>query len=121
MEMIRQLIIATALLGAAPAAAAVPRIQPGETVIPRMSHFLEWLPDGQRGLFIRGDTGRWYYARLETDCPRLNSGPHIRFDASPSDRLDRFSAIRADGWRCQIASIVETETPPAAQRTPHTH
>jgi hypothetical protein len=113
--MIRSLI-AAALLGAAPAYAADTPAASSETSIPRMSRFLEWVADGDRGLFIRADTGRWYYARLQNACPRIATRPAMRFDASPSDRFDRFSAIRTDGWRCQVSSVIESEGPPPAHR-----
>jgi hypothetical protein len=106
-------LIAAALLGAAPAPAGeTPAAPTGpETAIPRMSAYLDWIPDGERGLYIQADTGRWYYARLESACPRLDNHPQMRFDASPSNQFDRFSAIRTDGWRCQVASVVETQRP----------
>jgi hypothetical protein len=107
-------LIAAALLGAAPADAAETPAAASETSIPRMSRFLEWVADGDRGLYIRADTGRWYYARMQSACPRLDTSPAMRFDASPSDRFDRFSAIRSDGWRCQVASVIESEGPPSA-------
>jgi hypothetical protein len=109
--MIRSLI-AAALLSAVPAYASETVAAAAETSIPRMSRFLEWVADGDRGLYIRADTGRWYYARLQSACPRLDNRPAMRFDASPVDRFDRFSAIRTDGWRCQVASVVESEGPP---------
>ena len=113
--MIRQALIATLLIGAAPTFAASPGVQPGETVIPRVSRFLEWIPDGPRGIYVRGDTGRWYYARMQGACPRLNARGGISFLASPSDRLDRFSAVRIDGWRCQIDSVIASDAPPSAR------
>jgi hypothetical protein len=114
--MIRHALIATLLIGAAPTFAASPRVQPGETAVPHMSTFLEWIPDGPRGLYVRADSGRWYYARFLNECPRLSAGGRIRFDASPADSLDRYSAVRIDGWRCQIDSVVASEAPPSARR-----
>lgn len=112
--MISRTLIALALLGTAPLAAQSPTAR--ETTIPRMSGFLEWLPDGNQALFIRGDTGRWYRATLEAPCPRLRQGARMRFNASPPDRFDRFSSIRADGWRCQVASVTASEGPPPRNR-----
>jgi hypothetical protein len=36
----------------------------------------------------------------------------LSFEASPGDRLDRHGAIRAEGFRCPIESIVRSEAPP---------
>ena len=108
--MIRQTMIAAAFLAVPALAKEVPAV--GETTIPRMSAFLEWLPDGDRGLYIRGDTGRWYHARLAGGCARLGHGGRMRFNASPSDRFDRFSSIRIDGWRCQVDSVTASAGPP---------
>ena len=109
--MIGRTMIAGALLAAMPAFAREAPA-PGETNIPRMSAFLEWLPDGTEALYVRGDTGRWYHVALQTSCPRLRQGSRIRFDASPGNRFDRHSSIRADGWRCMVASVTHSDGPP---------
>ena len=110
--MIRKFLIATALLGAAPAYALGPAAAPGEVRIPRMGGFLEWRPDGNRALYIRADTGRWYHASLETACPRLVTRSNVRFIAAPNGDFDRYSTVVADGWRCQVASVSESAGPP---------
>jgi hypothetical protein len=107
--MIRPAVVLLALLGSAPALADPPA---SEVTIPRMSHYLEWRANTPDSLYVRGDTGQWYLVRTQGACPRLMSQPRIRFNASPSDRLDRSSTIGADGWRCLIASIAESEGPP---------
>ncbi|HEY0414287.1 MAG TPA: hypothetical protein VGD66_14220 [Allosphingosinicella sp.] len=40
----------------------------------------------------------------------------MRFNASPSDRFDRFSSVRADGWRCDVASVTAAAAPPPRHR-----
>lgn len=110
--MIRSLVIATALV-AAPALAVD---SPAETSIPRISQSLEWLPSGDQALLVRGDTGRWYHVALQTRCPRIRQGIRLRFIASPGNRLDRNSAIRADGWNCLVASVTDSAGPPRRAR-----
>jgi hypothetical protein len=112
--MLKQTLIAAALTGAAPALAFdPPAADPSrETRVPRMGHFLDWRPDGVRGLYIQADTGRWYYARLQADCPRLARRSNIRFEAAPNGDFDRYSAVRAQGWRCQVASVTHSDAPP---------
>jgi hypothetical protein len=114
--MFGRILIAASLLGAAPAYASGPAAAPGEVRIPRMGSFLEWRPDGSRALFIRADTGRWYRASLETDCPRLANRSNVRFIAAPNGDFDRYGIVVADGWRCQVAAISESDGPPRHHR-----
>src|SRR5207253_1646293 len=68
----RLTLAATAFVSlAAPALAAGPdnRIAP-EARIRQMSEYLEAVPDADRGVFIRGYTGQWYYAAVQGQCPR---------------------------------------------------
>ena len=87
-----------------------------QTRIPRMGGFLEWVADGKHGVYIRADTGRWYYARTQARCPRLRPGASVRFVA-PGGNFDRFSTLVVEGWRCPIASVVES--PPAPGHEDH--
>jgi hypothetical protein len=113
--MIGRTLIAAALIGAAPAYALGPAA-PGETQVRNMVDYLEAVPDPQRGVYIRGYTGQWYYARVHGACPRLTRNASLRFNPSPSGDFDRNSSIRADGWRCLISSVVESDGPPRASR-----
>jgi hypothetical protein len=114
--MIRKILIAAALLGSAPVYAVGPTAAPDEVRIPRMGRFLEWRPDGARALYIRADNGRWYHASLESDCPRLANRSNVSFIAAPNGDFDRYSSIVADGWRCQVAAISESEGPRRTHR-----
>jgi hypothetical protein len=114
--MIGRILIFSALLGAAPAYAFGPTAASGEVRIPRMGRMLEWRPDGRRALYIRAENGRWYHASLENDCPRLATRSNVRFIAAPNGDFDRFSTVVADGWRCQVAAISESDGPPAPHR-----
>jgi hypothetical protein len=108
----KTLLIAATLLGAAPACALGPTAAPDNVRIPRMHGMLDWRPDGNRALYIRADTGRWYRATLQADCPRLETRSNVRFLAAPNGDFDRYSTVIADGWRCQVASISESGGPP---------
>jgi len=114
--MIRSSLLAASFLAAAAAPALAFDPPAGadsrEVRIPRMSQFLEWVPDGENGLFIRADTGRWFYARTREACPRLDNNVALRFDTRGGRDLDRFGAIRAEGWRCDLASVTESAGPP---------
>ena len=77
---------------------------------------LRHVPDRQVGLYIESFKGDWYYARFVGPCARLGDSLGLAFDASPNDRLDKFSAIVADGERCQFASFVRSNPPPKRKR-----
>ena len=112
--MLKQLTVAAALLTAAPALADPPPADaPEEARIPRMSRLLETVVRDNRGVYIRADTGRWYYARTRGECARLRpTTSPLSFDTNAQGELDRFGAIRAEGWRCQLDSVTRSGPPP---------
>ena len=113
-SMLRSLFISLAWLAAAAPAAAMDSPDTSaarETRIPRISHFLEWVADGQQGIFVRAESGRWYYARTRFRCSRLRPTVSLGFIA-PSGELDRFGALSVEGWRCPLISVVASEAPP---------
>jgi hypothetical protein len=110
--MLGPIVLAAALAGsAAPAPPSGP-----ETVIPRIRGFLEWVDDGKQGVYIRGDTGKWYYARTEAPCPRLRPHVALSFSGAVANQLDRYGWLVVEGWRCQLASVVESAPPPGYSR-----
>ncbi|MGF7150585.1 hypothetical protein FHS96_004243 [Sphingomonas zeicaulis] len=116
--MIRTILAAAALSLAAPALAEdAPPPPAGEQVsIPFASRdIIEWKNDGARGLFIRAN-GKWYYAQTQADCRRMIPSIGLGFETSPGDQLDRYSAIHAQGWRCQLDSVTRSEGPPKKHR-----
>jgi len=98
--------------------AASPAMIGEETSIPfaTSNGIQDYKADGDRGLYIRDIKGRWYYARTMGPCSRLQSADTIGFEVSASDRLDRFGALRAQGWRCQLASVTHANAPPKKRR-----
>jgi hypothetical protein len=115
--MLGKILIAAALLGTAPAFAFdADAAAPPEATIRNMVDYLEAVVDPQRGIYIRGYTGQWYYARIQGLCPRLHRNASLRFNPSPGGDFDRDSTIRADGWRCMVASVVESDGPPRPSR-----
>ena len=111
--MLRSVALSLALL-CAPALAESPASQPRETRIPRIGHFLEWVADGQRGVFVRAESGKWYYARVRDGCSRLRPTASLTFIA-PGGELDRFGALSVEGWRCSLASVIESPPPPGRE------
>lgn len=117
--MIARLAIAVAAFAtvATPAlAAAEPNQARPEVRIRNMVDYLEAVPDPGRGVFIRGYTGQWYYASVRGECPRLTRSASLRFNTSPGGDFDKDSSIRADGWRCMVDSVTESDAPPRPGR-----
>ena len=104
-------LLAPALLVGTPLPAETP---PAEVSIPFASRdgIQDYKPDGDRGLYIRGITGDWYYARTQARCARLATSDVIGFETSAADTLDKFGALRAQGWRCPLASLTHSAPPP---------
>lgn len=122
--MFRTTMIAALSLGATALQAGPPAANSGgaapEARIRQMAHYLEAVADPGRGVFIRAYDGQWYYARTEQDCSRLTRSSALRFEPSPGGYFDQNSALRADGWRCLIASVTHSDGPPSrhASRNP---
>ena len=115
--MIRTMMIAGALVISASPALAHPSADSGREVrIPRIYNFLEWVADGHQGVYVRGDTGKWYYARTQAQCSRLRPATSISFLGARGGNLDRFGAIRVEGWRCPLDSVTESAPPPGHPR-----
>ena len=108
--MLTSFMLATFLAGAS---APPPATDVGREVrIPRISGLLEYVPDPQKGVYVRGDTGKWYYATAEQPCARLRSTANVNFVGAVQNSLDRYGAIVVEGWRCQLTSVVESPPPP---------
>ncbi len=72
--------------------------------------------DGRRGIWIADLRGRWFYASFIQPCQRLPDVNTIGFDTSPLNRLDKNSAIVADGERCRFATFERSTAPPKRRR-----
>jgi hypothetical protein len=85
-----------------------------ETYVPNVSSegVAEWEADGETGLYIMSQAGRWYYARTVAPCPHLTSTMSLGFETQHVDRLDRFGTIVAEGWRCRLESVTYSDGPP---------
>jgi hypothetical protein len=102
-------------LAAGPAATAAPRAAPSEERAIPFVHsdgIIEWKVGGRDTLYVRAMNGSWYLVRTSAPCPRLRTAMALGFETSPGDQLDRYGAILADGWRCQIASVTLSPPPP---------
>jgi hypothetical protein len=76
----------------------------------------DWKADGNRGLYIQGIDGRWYYARTSGPCGRMITAVTLGFETRGIDELDRHGAILVEGWRCPLVSVVHSSAPPRKRR-----
>jgi hypothetical protein len=118
--MMRLSIVAAAIaLSACATTMAAPRQARqlgGESYIPYANRdgILDWKVAGPDTLYIRSMMGDWYLVRTSAPCPRLRTANSLGFITPGADRLDRFSTIVAEGWRCQVASVTLSAPPPPA-------
>ncbi len=112
--MIARLALAAAISAAAitPAFAVTPEA-PAEARIRNIGALLETVTDPRQGVYIRAYDGRWYYARMREECPRLTATARLGLNSSPGGIFDRNSTISADGWRCFVDSVTLSEGPPS--------
>ena len=112
--MSRIIVAAIAALSLGAPAVAETRAAKVETAIPYADRdgIVEWKADDDRGLYIRGMGGGWFYARTLGKCGRLRTADTLGFETSALGQLDRHGAIRAQGWRCPLASLVRSDGPP---------
>jgi hypothetical protein len=74
---------------------------------------LNWLADGQAGLWIQAGNSRWFYARLASLCPGLESTNWLVFETGASNRIDQTSSISVSGQgRCKVKALVPSNGPP---------
>lgn len=74
---------------------------------------LNWLADGQTGLWIQAGNSRWFYARFANLCPGLQSTNSLVFETGASNRIDRTSSISVPGrGRCKVQTLIASDGPP---------
>jgi hypothetical protein len=78
----------------------------------RQDGMVDYRIDGPRGIYLLSQHDGWFYLKPEGDCPRLAASDSFGVETGPQGRLDRYSAIIVQGWRCQLASVVRSPMPP---------
>jgi len=74
---------------------------------------LNWLADGQTGLWIQAGNSKWFYARFANICPGLQSTNSLVFETGASNRIDRTSSIFVSGQRrCKVQTLIASDGPP---------
>jgi hypothetical protein len=74
---------------------------------------MNWLADGERGLWIQVNNLRWFYARFAGVCHGLNSTNSLVFDTRASTKVDRTSSVVVPGrGPCRVQTLVPSSGPP---------
>lgn len=82
-------------------------------VFPSDSSIRNWKADRDRGIWIEGRRGEWFYGAFAGVCRDLDFAQAIGVDVRGSARLDRFATILARGERCPLTSFVTSAPPPS--------
>jgi hypothetical protein len=83
------------------------------TAFVKRGDMLNWLADGEHGLWIQAGAVRWFYARFSSICPGVSSTNSIDFDTGASDEINRTSSVIVPGGaRCKVQSFVPSGGPP---------
>ncbi len=115
MRLPKNLILSLIVLSGC-ASARAPQIGE-EAVIPfvKRDGIIEWVAAAPEQLYLRGPSGAWFLVSTMGPC-RIHSATTLGFETSGADQLDRYGAIRAEGFRCPIRSITHSEGPPKKRR-----
>lgn len=74
---------------------------------------LNWVADGEQGLWIQAGNSKWFYARFADVCTGLQSINSLVFETGGSNRVDRTSSVILPGRRrCNVHSLVPSSGPP---------
>ena len=116
------LSLAALLLPLSAAAAAEPAETPAtesralgvqsSIVFPSDSTIRNWQADRDRGIWIEGRRGEWYYGTFAGFCRDLDFAQAIGVETRGAGRLDKFAAIIVRGERCLLSSFVTSAPPP---------
>jgi hypothetical protein len=74
---------------------------------------INWLADGERGLWIQTRDLKWFYARFTGVCQRVNSTNSLIFNTAASGNIDTTSSVTVPaGGRCRLRSLAPSGGPP---------
>ncbi len=113
------LSLAAMLLPLSAAAANEPVKEPRELgvesgiVFPSDSTIRNWQADRERGIWIEGRRGEWYYGTFAGICRDVDFAQAIGVETRGAGRLDKFASIIVRGERCMLSSFVTSAPPPS--------
>ncbi len=81
-------------------------------VFPSDSTIRNWQADRDRGIWIEGRRGEWYYGTFAGICRDVDFAQTIGVETRGAGRLDKFASIVVRGERCMLSSFVSSAPPP---------
>ena len=94
-------------------AEARPVTAPEGTAVVNRTEMINWLADGELGLWIQTLSLKWFYLRFTGACHGVNHTNSIVFDTDGSGNIGRASSVIVPGkGRCRLQSIVPSGGPP---------
>ncbi len=78
---------------------------------------LNWVADGDSGIYIEGNRHQWYHAKLMSECLDLPYSERIGFVMEPDLSFNKFSAIVVKGHVCQVKSMIKSDAPHSASKS----
>jgi hypothetical protein len=82
------------------------------------ANMINWLADGERGLWIQSDSRAWFYARFVGLCHGLNSTNSLAFETGALSKIDRTTSVVVPGrGHCRVQTVVPSSGPPNNRST----
>jgi hypothetical protein len=77
----------------------------------------DWRADDDKGIWIQGMGGKWYYATFFSPCHSIQFEHAVGFMPGSTGTLDRWGALYTRGTgKCRFSSLVTSTKPPAKSR-----
>lgn len=81
-------------------------------VFPSDSSIRNWQADRDRGIWVEGRRGEWFYGSFAGICRDVDFAQAIGVETRGAGRLDKFASIIVRGERCMLSSFVTSAPPP---------
>jgi len=109
--------VVVSVLASTPMRATVAEARPvtatAGTAVVNRTDMINWLADGELGLWIQTLNLRWFYVRFTGVCHGVNQTNSIIFDTGGSGNIDRTSSVIVPGTgRCRLQSVGPSGGPP---------
>lgn len=82
-------------------------------VFPSDASIRNWQADRDRGIWVEGRRGEWFYGTFASFCRDIDFAQAIGVDTRGVSRLDKFATILVRGERCPLTSFVTSAAPPS--------
>ena len=90
-----------------------PRSAETAIVFANSGGIVDWYANDETKLYVMDRTGRWYQARFQAPCWKLDVGNSLLFDTGISGRFDSFSSVVTPYGACRVDSLTRSQRPAA--------